>query len=233
MKLAIATAFRSMSEAFEPYIEALYATVKVLTKAGIESGPLFWVGASYPHHAKNALLALFRQSDYTDILIIDSDMWWDIEGFTRILQAPVDCVGGTYPTKNAWTRYCASIILDGKGFPANVDPETGLIESHWIPAGFMKLSRRCVERMSDAYQMYAYKEGQLDCVQLFEPRIDPGAFQTEDATFCQRWKDLGEKVWLEPRVTFKHIGDTAWSGNYHDYLTSLPGGSNHQEEQSV
>jgi len=226
LKLAIATAFRSMSEAFEPYIEALYPTIKVLTKAGIDSEPLPWVGASYPHHAKNALLALFLKRDFTDVLIIDSDMWWDIEGLTRILQAPVDCVGGTYPTKNAWDQFCASIILDKDGFPANVDPETGLIEAHWVPGGFLRLTRRCVERMFDAYQMHAYKEGELDCVQLFAPCVDPGAFQTEDVTFCQRWRDLGEKVWLEPRITFKHIGDHAWTGNYHDYLTRLPGGCN-------
>lgn len=235
MKLAIGTAYYEV-KGYTPYIQSMGFTRELLHELGIPLIEIAHTGDSYVDRAKNALLYKFLQTDCTDLLIIDSDMSWTVEGLEQMLKAPFDCVGAAYPMKNNYESFAVGIIREpdeelsqeaGKlmGYP-KVDEETGLIEAYWVPGGFLKLTRRCVERMYKAYECLTYADCGGDVVGLFQTQIIERTWVSEDVMFCNRWRQLGEKVWCEPRITFGHSGTKEWTGNYHDYLTRLPGGIN-------
>lgn len=227
MKLLIGTAFYEI-KAYVPYLKSLMQTTRLLEKSGIEYDTLFISGDSYPDRAKNAIVANFYVSDFTDLLIIDSDMEWDIEGFTRILQSPYDFTGAAYPVKNNWEQYGCFINNKPDGTPF-VDEKTGLISAHAVPGGFVRYTRKCISKMYE----YCTKAGNYytdpsssfkgKTANMFECKVINGGRIGEDMEFCRKWRDdLGEKIWLEPRISFGHYGVQGWHGNYHEFLLRQP-----------
>lgn len=219
MKICIATAFYEI-KAYSPYVHSLINTIAGLTEAKIECMPLQVTGDSYVDHAKNLLLYEFLQSDCTDIVMIDSDLSWDAKGFAYLISAPVDFVGGVFPSKNNWEHYPCTVICDADGY-AMGDSKTGLIRAQLLPGGFLRLTRRCIEKMYKAYEMLNYVQGEKKICGLFKTDIIDGVFYGEDYLFCKKWLALGEKIWLEPRITFQHFGVKGYEGNYHEYRIKL------------
>jgi len=41
----------------------------------------------------------------------------------------------------------------------------------------------------------------------------PNAYLSEDFTFAKRWKKIGGKIWLDPRIPLGHIGRYTYEGN--------------------
>jgi hypothetical protein len=227
MKVAIATAFYEI-RAFTPYISSLLETTKVLRESGIGFEWIEHSGDAYVDHAKNVLIGKFMQSDCTDMVIIDSDMSWNAEGFVRLISAPVDIVGGVFPCKNKWEHYPCAIDCATDGTPIG-NKETGLIRASMIPAGFMRLTKRVCNFLYKAHEFSRFEWNGIDCRALFETKYfqrnigsqDVGTvFHGEDAVFCKKCDALGLQIWVEPRVTFNHYGLKAWNGNYHDFLTA-------------
>ena len=227
--LLIATPFYKF-DCISTYTASLVDSVRVLTTAGINFDYYTHNGDSYVDRARNTICAKFLEGDYTDLLFIDSDMQWDIEAVGRLLKAPYEVVGGAYPMKNCWEVYPCVIDTDEKGVPI-VDPATGLISAEWIMAGFLRIKRSCLEKMAEAYKDLAYQDPSADptnptrkYIPFFELKLGVGG---EDMIFCRRWKAIGGKVWLEPRITFGHYGVTGYFGNFHEYMRRQPGGDKH------
>jgi hypothetical protein len=40
----------------------------------------------------------------------------------------------------------------------------------------------------------------------FDTAVREGRYYSEDWTFCENWRDLGGKVWVDKRVLLKHTG---------------------------
>jgi hypothetical protein len=227
MKLAIATPFYSLY-GFTPYIESLMKTVKMLKDAGIDWEFLDKCGDSFIDRARNCLVAQFMATDATDLLFIDSDISWDSMGLLHLLRSPMELTGGAYPFKNQWDRFTECIIYDKDHAPVQ-DGETGLIETDWLPAGFMRIKRSCIEKLIEAYKsdFFFTLEGEaLDTNKvhnLFECKIVNSQRQSEDVTFCKKWQAIGGKCWLEPRISFGHSALNTFTGNLHEHLLELTG----------
>jgi hypothetical protein len=177
---------------------------------------------------KNTICAKFLETDCTDLLIIDSDLAWDMAAILRMTAAPYEVVGAVYPMKVDGERYPCSLQLDKKGRPI-VDPTTGLLRAEWLPGGFLRIKRSCLEKMTEAYKDMAYREPNADpknpnreYVPFFECVIENKIRCTEDYIFCRRWKAIGGQLWVEPRITFGHYGVNAWYGSFHQHLLQPP-----------
>lgn len=224
MKLLIATPFYEM-KGWSGYISSLVYTTKLLERAGIDFD--FWElsGDSYIDRARNKIALDFMESDYTDLLFIDSDERWNLKGLVNLLKADADVVGAGYPCKNNWKFFSCLIdtLPDGR-------PETnaqGLISARTVPTGFMKIRRTVFEQLANITNTYMDYEPSLGKERKFYNffgRIPPLG---EDGSFCLRWQQIGGKVWVEPRVTITHYGVKGWEGNYHEFLLQCPGGSHY------
>ncbi len=157
MKIVLCTPFYEV-KAYSPYIPCLLDAVRILQELGIPWD--FWElsGDSYVDRAKNALANRFMEhTDFTHIMMIDSDLTWNIEGFMRVIKAALmgaEVVGGAYPNKNNWTSFGASPMMEN-GRPI-IREEGGirLIQMSGIPGGFIIYSRKAFERTKSNVNTY-------------------------------------------------------------------------------
>jgi hypothetical protein len=94
--------------------------------------------------------------------------------------------------------------------------KNGLMEVEAVGTGFMKISRRALEKVWDASQEYT-NEGKK-CRMVFDVQLVDGELVSEDNVFCRKWRKLGEKVYIDPSMTCNHIGAKKYSGSFLDFL---------------
>jgi hypothetical protein len=56
---------------------------------------------------------------------------------------------------------------------------------------------------------------------LFSNTIANGKVTGEDYTFCNLWMALGNKVWIDPNLSFEHLGIKGWRGNLSSTLIAM------------
>jgi hypothetical protein len=88
--------------------------------------------------------------------------------------------------------------------------------------GFMLLKRIVIERMIAAYpetcyrSAHAYSNAEADVnYSLSDCMIDKetGVYLSEDFAFCQRWRDIGGKIWLDTEGKLVHTGAYNFCGD--------------------
>lgn len=228
LSVLIATPFYQ-SVAYTNYLHSLFCTVKVLDAIGIKNNLLIVNGDSYIDRARNGCIMKFLKdednSDFGSLFFIDSDMGWDVSGFLLTLACKYEFVGAAYPTKNNWQDWSLRHYTTSNNAPQVT--EDGFIVAHMVPAGFMRLRRSCLEKMADHYSARSY----IDPSSIYK-KITPSLFECsvdnlirlgEDYEFCNKWRNMGGKMYCVPDVTISHLGVKVHEGNYHDFLMHQPG----------
>lgn len=191
------------------YLKSLLDTWPGLVTNNIAMTHQFIVGDALVHDARNRLVGWFLESDCTDLLFIDADLGWEAAGALRLAMSPHDVIGGAYPQKSDEHE---------KYNVAGLRPTaTGLIEVDYIGTGFLKISRKALEKLVKLHPETKYhdRDGR-PCWGLFQAPIEDGRITGEDAWFCRKWREAGGKVFCDPNITFWHVGQKAWQGNFHD-----------------
>jgi hypothetical protein len=161
--------------------------------------------------------------DATDLIMVDSDVSWQANGLLDLLDHPVDMVCGAYPKRDIKLQFPMRTLPQG----IMADTGSGLAEVEGMPGGFMKLSRTMLEKMTEHYAptlTFADKympEGK--CVRLFDPyqftHTDGSRHSlSEDYSFCQRWRDMGGKVYCDVMITMGHVGKYEYAGQLGAFL---------------
>lgn len=155
-------------------------------------------GTSLPHQ-RAVLVGEFLKSACTHLLFVDSDIAWNIHQAAQLWQADREFVGGTYVKKVAGNKFAADIIGTRDG---------ALVECRQIGTGFLLVQRAAIERMVSHYSDARYESEGRVLVGLFHQQ--PGE-NTEDVSFCRRWRDIGGRVWMHTGVVLPHYdGCTAY-----------------------
>lgn len=179
------------------------------------------MGDSLLVRARAVLIAEFLASDCTDMLCLDDDLAWDGDEAMRLLDSPADFVGGVYRAKQDEPLYFTR-WMDKPDLVA--DPEYGLLEVESIPAGFMKLSRACVERMVNTFPNLQFEEPHAPngvAWLLFSFELVDNKLWGEDYIFCKRWRDMGGRIFIDPDMTLKHVGKANKDGIAKVYTGNL------------
>jgi hypothetical protein len=173
-------------------------------------------GDSMVHRGRNTLLTDFIDSGMTDLVFWDADVACAPGAFMRLLSHPVDFVGGAYRFRMDPEGYAIRSIG-----PLTGDPATGLLTNSELalPAGFLRVTRAAVDRMVAAHpDLWARDRNGRRLVWMFDfLLIDHEAF-SEDFVFCQRWREAGGTVWLDPELPLHHSGQKTFSGVYSHFL---------------
>lgn len=173
--------------------------------------------------ARNLAVVRFLAGDWDDLILVDDDVAWQDGAMVRLLKHPVDVVAGAYPRR--FEEMSFPVQWDDNKPELWADPKTGLLEVLGVAAGFLRITRSACERLIQAYgEDWYHQFGAPDgkAVALFDfVRRDHTAF-SEDYTFCRKWREIGGKVWLDPELTFLHIGQKAFVGNCGDWLRGRP-----------
>jgi hypothetical protein len=106
--------------------------------------------------------------------------------------------------------------------------ENNLCEVKHIACGFMMIKRNTIELMQQAFPSTKYiddvafltPEQSQQAYALFECGVEEGRYLSEDWMFCNRWKNMGGKIYSDITINLTHTGTQHFSGSY---LTSLLG----------
>lgn len=183
---------------------------------GVEFNVQCWVGDSLLPHARNTLIAQFMASDCDDMVFIDADISWAPGTLIKLLHYPVDFVAGAYRFKS-----------DDEGYPLrwlqeeNTVNEMGLVEMKGVPTGFLRMTRAGLERVTKAYEHKTYEARNAPGVKtwcLFDLEYKDGNFYGEDYVFCDRLRELGEKIYLDPNMAITHSGNKEYVGHLGGFI---------------
>ncbi len=101
-----------------------------------------------------------------------------------------------------------------------------LTEVRHIATGFMMIKRGVIEKMFQAFPNTKY----TDDVSFLEPNenefayalfdcaVEDGHYLSEDWLFCNRWTNLGGKIFIDVSINLTHTGIEDYNGSY---LTKL------------
>ena len=159
----------------------------------------------------------------THVLWLDDDQWADDPAIVgEMMQLGVGLVGAPYTNKKVpmcWIHQQLSPCPP---------PEGRLQEVRLLGFGFTMTSRECLMKMSANARRYRDAPHNHKVPDIFAHRyaklndsVDPEdeTKLSEDYSFCETWRDLGEKVYLYARSgLIRHSGGKAYSAQ------DMPGG---------
>jgi hypothetical protein len=163
---------------------------------------------------RNTLTARFlHNTESTHLMFIDSDIGWEPWHLLVMLNRDVDVIGGLYPMKSLPIKWCVN------GIPgADQNDPSGLIEVTKTGTGFLLIKREVFEKLNahPAVKPFVNDIGlpaELNphMKTYFDTAVREGRYYSEDWTFCENWRDLGGKVWVDKRVLLRHSGTYVFS----------------------
>ena len=185
---------------------------------------------------------------YTHLLFIDSDIDFQSKTIFKMLEFDKDIIGCPYPMKTfdwdkVYRRYQEGKIKNkddmarsGYTFPVKIrDPNYiessgGLVEVTHVPTGCTLIKRKVLEDMIKRYPeleifqptiINGKEEKKKNMYNLFDTLHDPKTkrYFGEDFGFCQRWADMGGKVFIYVNDYITHVGEYQYSGRFFDELS--------------
>ena len=97
-----------------------------------------------------------------------------------------------------------------------------LAEVRHLATGFMMIKRKTIERMMEAFPSTKYIDDVsfLDPAEnefayaLFDCGVEDGHYLSEDWLFCNRWRNLGGKVFVNVGINLTHSGIEDFKGGF-------------------
>lgn len=168
-------------------------------------------GSFLPRLRDRIAHAFLNESNATHLLSVDSDIAWRSTDLAALVSLDVDFAFGQYRQKNPTRLLCQTGLIEQSG---------DLAEWERCGAGFLLLSRSCVGRLTaaaiEAGEAYVDTDGikraSLHGTQSWvdretgEHKVERVA-EGEDFALCRRWRALGGRIYTDPRVELRHIGE--------------------------
>jgi hypothetical protein len=171
--------------------------------------------------ARNTLTAKFlHNKESTHLMFIDADIGWEPWHLLVMLNADKDVIGGLYPMKSLPVKWCVN------GFEgAEVSEDGTLQEVSKTGTGFLLIKRAVFEKLNAHPATKPFMNDIGLPVELnpymktyFDTAVRENRYYSEDWTFCENWRDLGGKVWVDKRVLLKHTGTYVFDFQTQDQL---------------
>ena len=206
-------------------IESIKNSVPLLESAGYEHYMVSEIGCPYISAARSTMLRKALDVKADIIVFIDHDVSWKPSDLLKLIEADGDVVAGLYRFKqDGEVKYMGVLDDDNDGMPKV--REDGAIKADRVPAGFLKITRNCVNRFMQAYPHLMYGEASNPSIDIFNHGAHKGAWYGEDYSFSRNWIDAGGDIWIVPDLDLNHHSkDEVFEGNYHEFLLRQPGGS--------
>ena len=158
--------------------------------------------------ARNTLTAKFLQNkDSTHLMFIDADIGWEPWHLLVLLNRDVDIIGGLYPMKSLPIKWCVN------GFDGAETGPDGLQEVTKTGTGFLLIKRHVFEKLNKHPAVKPFNNDIGLPTELnqymktyFDTAVRENRYYSEDWMFCENWRDIGGRVWVDKRVLLRHVG---------------------------
>lgn len=165
-------------------------------KYGHRVTAVWTLDGTYLHRMREKLMKAAVDSDATHLMFIDSDVIFPPDGMEQLLRQQKTVIGGTYRLKNPTQKIAAHKPLGTEYGPGREmklsDTPKGTHEVRAIPTGFMLVDLNAVRNIPQPW---------FD----FSPNDD--SFMGEDVWFCEKLREHGHQIFLDPTIPIGHLGD--------------------------
>jgi hypothetical protein len=209
-------------DSMEPeFVGSLLASMDALRERGHELCDWGYVKGTLPHFARNAIAAEAVDEGADVMVQVDTDHQW---GSTNLVEA-IECVGSGSADVVGFPHVTRSDdTLGGDPFVSpKLFKEQALrairyagvvyVEVRAVGTGVLVVSKRCLERLSESAPKN--KRGQP---KLFMMPDETG----EDTFFCDKWRELGGKVYCHRDAIVAHIGKTTFAASFQLAIRDMP-----------
>jgi len=191
------------------------------------------VNESLISRARNTLTAKFLDMpDATHLFFVDADIGWEPWHLLVLLNRNVDVIGGLYPMKTMPIKWVVN------GFDGAEEGPDGLQEVSKAGTGFLLMKKHVFEKMNSHPAVKQYKNDiGLDpkydkyLKTYFDTAVRQNRYYSEDWTFCENWRDLGGRIWVDKRVLLRHSGSYVFCMENQQYLMDNIGPMYIQEQE--
>ena len=193
---------------------------------------------------------LNHKDNYDYLLFIDSDISFKPETIFKMIDADKDIIACPYPMKmfetdKMWKKIKETdmvksekdLLSSGYMYPIKIGKnelivDKGVMEVTHAPTGCMLIKRNVIDKLIakhpelEIYQptvINGKETKKENFYNLFDTLHDPETkrYFGEDFGFCQRWTDIGGKVYVYVMDHISHIGDHEYCGRFYDMLAGL------------
>jgi len=191
--------------------------------------------------ARNAAASNFlgmKDCDY--MMFIDSDISFEPESFFSLLKADKDLISGLYPKKYI-NRTKVKLLADkGMEYLGNDNYESlctdfateiplnknvnEVEEVKYAATGFMLFKKRVFTKMVNELPNIAYVNdidgyssyNNNQFYDFFPCKVNPKTkkYESEDYGFCEQYRSIGGKVYVNTNCTLTHYGWKGYAGNF-------------------
>ena len=175
-------------------------------------------GCSVVSRARNLLVKDFLDSDATELLFIDSDINFEPEDILRLMAWGTDTrkgiVAAVPRVRDPNPVYIANLDYDeNRELTMN---RMGLVRAEHVATAFMWVNRKVFEDLVEAHPEWTYwdKRAGKDLSAIFDFKVTREGYIGEDFLFCDRAREAGYEVWIDPTITLGHMGIQEYVGNY-------------------
>jgi len=173
-------------------------------------------GCSVVSRARNLLAKDFLESPCTDLLFIDSDINFNPEDVFRLLAWSIDpkkgIVAGVPSVRRADKTYIATLDETENG--EVVMNGMGLVRAKRVATAFMMIQREVFEKLRDAHPEWLYNDQRAgkELHSFFDFKSTREGYIGEDFLFCDRVREAGFEVWIDPTIKLGHMGVIEYQG---------------------
>lgn len=202
-------------------VYSLFGSKEALLRNNIESELEIFSGNCHVDDGRNRLVRDFLETDCTDFVFIDTDVRFDPEDLVKLVLYDRDVVAGIYPLKQEDEEYPVRFL--GGDIQADSD---GLVEVESVPTGFLRIKRHVLEKLYESVPKFRAKQDNPNTKSIpliFERTLEGTIRWGGDYEFCRKWRGMGGKIYIDPEMTFGHIGSREWSGSLGTYLRKING----------
>ncbi len=213
------------------YLTSILKFERLCKELGIIIDYEFCYNESLIPRARNTLAHTFmKNNNYTHLLCLDADIEFEPEDIIKMLHFNKPVVGGIYPKKNInWNKITelvnqnhetvitsqyiqsiskepVTILLDDP----NINLNDEFVETRYTGTGILLIQRNVLEKMRESYKDDWYDAVGIKYFRFFDTELKNGIYLSEDYWFCERWKELGGKIYLHTKFRCKHWGTYAY-----------------------
>lgn len=176
-------------------------------------------GCSVVSRARNLLAQDMLESDCTDLLFIDSDINFEPEDVLRLMAWGADpkkgIVAGVPRTRSESKVYIATLDHDGDTNDLTMNG-MGLVRAKRVATAFMLVRREVFEVLAREHPEWQYYDKKTDrqLTAMFDFKLTEEGYMGEDFLFCDRAREHGFEVWVDPSISLGHMGVQEYMGNF-------------------
>lgn len=184
-------------------------------------------GCSVVSRVRNLIASDFLSSDCTDLMFIDSDINFNAEDIFRLMAWNIDpkkgIVAGIPVARKKGKTYISTLDTDeDENILMNY---MGLVKAKRVATAFMLIRREVFEKLREAHPEWVYRDEKKigdEMIAFFDFALKDGTYIGEDFLFCDRARELGYEVWIDPTIKLGHMGTEEFAGAFgEDYLYPL------------